>query len=73
MTSSGAPAARTIRSSSVFIATYVQYVDLKNVDLSYEMVNVYCKKFCMLVPISFVQVQESDKPNNAIAQIYDQY
>jgi hypothetical protein len=51
----------------------VQYIDLRNVDLSDDVANVYCKKFCMPVPIAFVQVQVHDKPNNAIAQIYDQY
>jgi hypothetical protein len=62
-----------MRSSSVFIATYVQYIDLKNAYLSDDVANVYCKKFCMPAPIAFVQVQVHDKPNSASDQTCAQY
>ena len=56
-----------------FIATYVQYIDLGNVDLHDDVANIYCKNFCMPVPIASVRVQVHDKPNNAVDQTCAQY
>jgi hypothetical protein len=50
----------------------VQYIDLRIDDLSDDVANVYCKKFCMPVPIAFGWVLVHGKPNNASDQIYAQ-
>lgn len=62
-----------MRSSSVFIATYVQYIDLRIDDLSDDVANVACKKFCMPVPIAFEWVQVHDKLGNVVDQTCAQY